>query len=131
MSRRALLATGGLTLAGACIGVAALPDDRDANLLALLAEFERLEAEIYALGAACETVEDEAAIDAARDRLIEAQDRLYAPIVATRAQTLAGIQARARNLPRWAPHLLVSEPGAGWDHQFTAALLRDLIALPG
>ena len=123
--RRAIIA-GGATFAGTFGALAALPDDRDDRLLGLLAEYDRLEAELLALGRSFATIADEEAHQDVCDALEARQIALAPLIVAAPTHTLAGLRARARNLAGWAPDLLVPDADKGWDQRFVAATLRDL-----
>ncbi|MGX9963148.1 hypothetical protein ACVFYP_07480 [Roseomonas sp. F4] len=132
MTRREALALGGsatfLTGFGLGAGVA---QDRDAALLTLLARFDALEQQrrrmLLAIG------DDRAAeehAEAVLDALEAEQAQLHPLICASRAGTLAGLHARGLSLTQWAPQLLApAEPA--WDQQAVAAVLRDLVALPG
>lgn len=132
MNRREALALGGsatfLTGFGLGAGVA---QDRDTALLTLLARFDSLERQrrrmLLAIG---DDLAAEEQAEAVLDALEAEQAQLHPLICASRAGTLAGLRARGLSLTQWAPQLLT--PAApGWDQQAVAALLRDLVALPG
>lgn len=132
MNRREALAIGGSAtfLTGFGLG-AGMAQDRDAPLLTLLARFDALEGQrrrmLLAIG---NDMAAEEQAEAVLNALEAAQAQLHPLICASRAATLSGLHARGLSLTHWAPQLLA--PAApGWDQQAVAALLRDLLALPG
>ncbi len=108
--------------------VSAPSEHPDAELIAVCAEFDRLEQAYIDRGGDYEpgSPEDDAA-EAERDRLSAAQDPLVARMCELRATTREGQAARARSLALWNAELL--KPGSGDTGTcLTAAIVRDLLA---
>ena len=129
MNRRHLLtaAAASVMLPGAVMasegGQIACPD---AELIAVCAEFDRLELAALATFQGHEpgSPEDEAA-EAERDRLSAAQEPLVERMCELRAVTREGHVARARSLALWDAELMkLQHDIAG---QFTQAIVRDLL----
>ena len=132
-TRRGILS--GLALAGAGLLVAAsarAADHPDAALLAACARFDALELQIWPPeGRGCMTIAEEDAWAARVQPLEDEQAALLGEVCALRAQTLEGVQARARSLLLWSSDIADDiESGDGdhlyWDHRMVAALVRDL-----
>lgn len=125
-----MLAAGAASFATGFGALAALPDDRDAELLALLARFDALERQIIA-----NPLGEEEDTGSPKDRLVadlhEAQARLYPAIIGLPTFTTAGVKARARSLALWAPDLLHPRDKVCWGDQLGAAILRGALTLPG
>ena len=133
--REAFTALGVTALAGvAAVGFAwpegiVRPGDAktspDVALVALCAQFDDLERQMDAtfdLGLS----EDDA--DSLREPLQEAQAPLFEQILAIRATTLEGHQARARTFHLWDKELAnEGAEGAGWSERMSWALVRDLV----
>ncbi len=104
--------------------------DPDAELIALCAEFDRLEAEWEDTDtdAPVGDAAREAARDAHQDRLGTTQREIAERMHAIRATTAAGQAARARSLVRWAPDLM--ETSDTIEAMLRSAIYRDLTGIP-
>lgn len=102
----------------------------DAALIAACDELERLEDQINALIRPPTRIEDENEREAAAEP-IEARQQPVMDTIATRAaQTLLGMQAKARALTAWAPD--IAKPHAPTnDERMLASLLADLTGRAG
>lgn len=127
-SRRALFGAGAALIVGGAIATTAnaAPAGADAELIALCAAFDRIERKRVAILNDPATPEDDAIRDALVTPLHNEQDNLGPKIWATPATTLEGIQAKARTVTLWAPHF--ADGPRGWDDEFVASILRDLLA---
>ena len=105
---------------------AAVPD-REAELIAACAAFERL-AVVYA--EACGAAED-MAHDATLDRLDAAMSPWLATICRVPAETLGGLRAKARALAAWDGDAFVpnDDPRGCTDERLRASLIRDLLTV--
>jgi len=118
LSRRALVGTGaGLALAGPAAAAPKLTSSPDTYLLALCAEFFRVDTSV-------EMVPDDDALSS----VMKARNELAERISATRAASAAGLQAKAR-----VGHFLMNErhpPGVSFDDVdgYNLALLDELMA---
>jgi hypothetical protein len=121
--RRAMLTGMGAALAAGTAAAAAPNPDTD--LIARCAAFDRLENARIALFEDAAR-RDEDVTESAMAPVEAGQDRIVEAIWQTRAQTLEGVRAKARNLALWAPDLLSSGPGC-WDQNFMTSILRDLL----
>ena len=100
------------------------PAHPDAELLAACAAFDLLEQQYIDLGGNWPVGSPEdAAAEAERDRLYDAQDPLIARICELRAVTREGMAARARSLALWDAELMKDGPGDAGEC-FTAAIVR-------
>ena len=136
-SRRNVLATlaGGVALT--TLNVATLPagatESADAELLAVLAEFEALEGAIYPPRDPTRppTIEDEAAWDDAVQPLHARQRALLDRICELPTHSLEGFRARAHALVMWTECLIADmQKGADegyWPEKMQIALFRDLL----
>lgn len=121
-SRRALLGAFA-SLPVAVIAAPAAAAGADAPLIALCAEFDRVESQM-------KTLADED-FDSAECVLTERQRAIFDQIDAMPARTLMGMLARLRTFLRWSPDRLSAEASdeRGLDDRFLLALHRDMEAL--
>ena len=130
----------GAALAGVAVGGASpfvLPDHPDAHLLSLLARFDEIERHVQSLFAQkTNTLEEEAAVDAATEPFKGAQSALLDEACSLSAVTLDGFRARAASLLLWDGEMQrnINRVAAGRgddiydDDRMIAALVRDLTA---
>ena len=133
-TRRGLLgASAAMVLAGAALPAVASTNP-DAELLAVLAEFDALEAAIYPKPdptAGLATLEEEQAWDDQVRPLHARQDALLERLCELETHTLEGFRARARTLLGWAELFmrdLQNDAAAGyWPQRMQIAFYRDLV----
>ena len=131
-TRRRLLAFAGAAIAGPAIALAASPTHPDAALLAALAEFDRLEREMWPPGPGPATISEEEERDARIAPLNDRQAELLGVICTMRATTLHGCIARARSLFVWDLEMQKAiaagdDPEEYDDARMIQALVRDLV----
>jgi hypothetical protein len=131
-TRRRLFALAGAVIAGPAITLAASPAHPDAALLAALAEFDRLEREMWPPGPGPATIAAEEERDARIAPLNDRQAELLGVICAMRATTLHGCIARACSLFVWDLEMQKAiaagdDPKEYDDACMIQALVRDLV----
>jgi hypothetical protein len=136
LHRRAILA-GTAALAASAASAAApaalAAPSPDARLIALCAEFDRLERRIGDLFDGPGAIDDDAARDAAVTPIFAQQAALLPEILTLRATTLEGLAARARTMMREDLELRPDEMVASEfvNERLLGVVLRDLVALAG
>ena len=117
-------------LAGPAAASASHPD---AELIAVCAAFDRLEAHINSLyEGKANAIEDDDERDEAIEPLTERQEPLLDRMCAIRAKTPAGWQAKARSLAGWDLEILYeSEHAVSWDDRMLVSLIRDMTGSAG
>lgn len=98
----------------------------DADLIAACDAVERLEADYSAAIRGGKTIEEENARAAAAQPIAAQQQPFIDAVATTSAQTLLGLQAKARALTAWAPDLLKPHGDGTNDERMLASLLSDL-----
>ena len=127
--RRTFLTSTAAVAAGSVLSAAAVPASGavspDAELIAACAEFSRLDREFGQTDFGADPFSSEADhAEAEQDRICRLMDEVSDRIVAFRATTSEGHQARARCLLSWAPELADERGCMAW--RMRAAVLRDL-----
>lgn len=99
------------------------------RLMALCDEFVRLEVQVDAIHAQCETFEQEQALEPQLSALYQQEKNVFDQINAIKATTLEGFIAKARAFAAWDRGEYLSKDGGNWDIAMLGQLIQELVSL--
>lgn len=99
------------------------------RLVALCEEFVRLEFQVDAIHARCETFEQEQAVEPQLSALYQQEKDVFDKINAIKATTLEGFIAKARAYAAWDRGDQLSKDSGNWDIAMLGQMVQELVAL--